>query len=170
MRIARVATTDGPRPVVQDGQYWREVLDPFADEPVYTGRHHPVDGARLLAPVEPLVVVGLTHQGPRADRPTHPQAFTKSARTVTGPGEAITVDDDLGQVQVETELAVVIRRSCRRLTVDNALDAVLGYTIANDVTPADQMPLDKTMTQAKNGDGFTPSGRGSTPISTRDRR
>jgi len=158
MRIARVDTSEGPRPVVQDGQLWREVLDPFADDLSYTGREHPVDRARLLAPVRPTVVVGLTHSGSRDDRPAQPQAFTKSARTVTGPGGTIAVDDDLGQVNIETELAVVIRRSCRRLTVDTALDAVLGYTIANDVTLADQMPLDRTMTQAKNGDGFTPLG------------
>ena len=61
---------------------------------------------------------------------------------MTGPGGVITVDGDLGQVNIETELAVVIGRSCRRLTTGTALDAVLGYTIANDVTLADQMPLD----------------------------
>jgi 2-keto-4-pentenoate hydratase/2-oxohepta-3-ene-1,7-dioic acid hydratase in catechol pathway len=158
MRIARIATEDGPRPVVQDGHYWREVLDPFADNPAYTGRHHPVDATRLLAPVQPTVVVGLTHSGSRDDRAPHPQAFTKSARTVTGPGGVVAVDDDLGQVNIETELAIVIRRSCRRVTVDTALENVLGYTIANDVTLADQMLLDRTMTQAKNGDGFTPLG------------
>jgi 2-keto-4-pentenoate hydratase/2-oxohepta-3-ene-1,7-dioic acid hydratase in catechol pathway len=158
MRLARIAGDDGPRPVVQDGRYWREVVDPFADDLAYTGRDYPLDDVRLLAPVQPVVVVGLTHSGSRDDRPPQPQAFTKSARTVTGPGGAITVDDDLGQVNIETELAIVIRRSCRRLTVDTALDAVLGYTIANDVTLADQMPLDRTMTQAKNGDGFTPLG------------
>ncbi len=158
MRIARIAGDEGPRPVVQHGRYWREVVDPFAADLTYTGLDHSVDGARLLAPVEPAVVVGLTHSGSRDGRPPQPQAFTKSARTVTGPGGAVTVDEDLGQVNIETELAIVIRRSCRRLTLDTALDAVLGYTIANDVTLADQMPLDRTMTQAKNGDGFTPLG------------
>lgn len=159
MRIARIATDGGqPRPVVQDGPVWREVQDPYAATLTYTGHDHPVDGTRLLAPIQPTVVVGLTHPGPRHHRPPQPQAFTKSARTVTGPDGPITADDDLGQLQVETELAVVIRRSCRSLTAADALDAVLGYTIANDVTLSDQMPLDRTMTQAKNGDGFTPLG------------
>src|SRR4051812_7712 len=123
MRLARIAGADGPRPVVQAGRYWREVVDPFADDLAYTGRDYPVDDVRLLAPVQPVVVVGLTHSGSRDDRASQPQAFTKSARTVTGPGGAVTVDDDLGQVNIETELAIVIRRSSRRLTADTALDA-----------------------------------------------
>jgi hypothetical protein len=102
MRIARIAGDEGPRPVVQHGRYWREVVDPFAADLTYTGLDHPVDGARLLAPVEPAVVVGLTHSGSRDGRPPQPQAFTKSARTVTGPGGAVTVDEDLGQVNGAT--------------------------------------------------------------------
>src|SRR6478752_2624729 len=117
MRIARIATDGGrPRPVVQDGPVWREVQDPYAATLNYTGHDHPVDGTRLLAPVQPTVVVGLTHPDPRHDRPPPPQAFTKSTRTVTGPDGTITADDDLGQLQAETELPVVIRRSCRSLT------------------------------------------------------
>ena len=30
MRIARIATDHGPRPVVQHGQLWREITDPLA--------------------------------------------------------------------------------------------------------------------------------------------
>ena len=33
MRIARIATDQGPRPVIQQGDRWAEVIDPFADDP-----------------------------------------------------------------------------------------------------------------------------------------
>jgi 2-keto-4-pentenoate hydratase/2-oxohepta-3-ene-1,7-dioic acid hydratase in catechol pathway len=68
------------------------------------------------------------------------------------------VDEGLGQVNIEGELAVVIRRYSRHLTAEQVPDAILGYTIGNDVTAVDQIPFDEKMTQSKNGDGFTPIG------------
>ena len=102
MRIARIATDHGPRPVVQHGNRWREVADPFAAELAYTGTDHPVGGVRLLAPVQPTVVVGMAHNGSPAERTRPPQAFLKSAPTVTGPDTPVVLNDHLGQLHVET--------------------------------------------------------------------
>jgi len=158
MRIARIATKNGPRSVVQRGDRWREIADPFADEPQFAGIEHHIHTVELLAPVQPTVVIGMAHNGSHADRRLPPQAFMKSARTVIGDGEPIQLDDHVGQVNVETELAVVIRKTCRNLTAAEVPAAILGYTIGNDVTAVEQVPLDDKMTQAKNGDGFTPIG------------
>lgn len=158
MRLARIATDRGPRPVLADGDHWLEIDDPFAAVPAPTGVRHPMAGASLLAPVRPLVVLGMAHNGAPGDRDLPRQAFLKSPRTVIGPGESITVDRELGQVKVECELAVVIRRPCRHLTADEVPSAILGYTAGNDVTAVDQIPLDEKMTQSKHGDGFTPLG------------
>jgi len=103
-------------------------------------------------------VVGMAHNGSPAERTRPPQAFLKSARTVTDPDTPVVLNDHLGQVHVETELAVVIRRTSRDLTAADITAAILGYTIGNDITAVDQIPLDEMMTQAKNGDGFTPIG------------
>lgn len=158
MRIARIATDHGPVPVVQQGLEWAEVADPFADNPVLTGPRYPVGSARLLAPVQPLVVLGMAHNGAHGDRDLPRQAFVKSPRTVIGPGDPIIVDDGLGQVNIEGELAVVIRRTSRHLSAEQVPDAILGYTIGNDVTAVEQIALDEKLTQAKHGDGFTPLG------------
>ncbi len=158
MRLARLATASGPRSVVADGDHWVQIADPFAAVPVPTGVRHPIAGASLLAPVRPLVVVGMAHNGAPGDRELPRQAFVKSPRTVIGPEQSIVVDDELGQVNVECELAVVIRRTCRHLTADEVPSAILGFTVGNDVTAVDQIPLDEKMTQSKHGDGFTPLG------------
>jgi len=158
MRLARLATPAGARPVIADGDQWLEITDPFVPVPVPTGVRHPMAGATLLAPVRPLVVLGMAHNGAPGDRELPRQAFVKSPRTVIGPGENIVVDDDLGQVNVECELALVIRRTCRHLTADEVPSAILGYTVGNDVTAVDQIALDEKMTQSKHGDGFTPLG------------
>ena len=146
MRIARIASPTGPHHVVHHIDRWLEIADPFAAEPRLTGNEYPVGTVRLLAPVQPLVVLGMAHNGP-GDRQLPRQAFLKSPRTVVGPDDDILVDERLGQVNVEGELAVVIRHHRRNLTPDEVPGAILGYTIGNDVTAVDQVALDEKMTQ-----------------------
>ena len=61
-------------------------------------------------------------------------------------------------MQYEGELVAVIGRKCRHLTRDNALSAVLGYTIGNDVSERTWQKSDRTLWRAKNTDTFKPMG------------
>jgi 2-keto-4-pentenoate hydratase/2-oxohepta-3-ene-1,7-dioic acid hydratase in catechol pathway len=158
MRIARITTPSGPRHVVDRGGVWCAVADPFAGTLVETGETWDAGHAQLLAPVEPRVVVGMSHNGSAADRALPPQAFLKSARTVVGPHDPIRLDAGVGLVNAETELAVVIGRTVRHLAPDDVPGAILGCTVANDVTAVDQVALDHQLVQSKNGSGFTPLG------------
>lgn len=158
MRLARIATPDGPRDVVERDGAWREIRSMFDRTPFETGESHPLDGVTLLSPVEPRVVLGMLHNTGAADRELPPQAFQKTARTVVGPGDPILIDPRRGVVKGEGELALVVRKEARDVDLDRAADFILGWTIGNDVTAVDQLPFDDKMTQAKNGDGFTPLG------------
>ena len=155
-RLARIATPAGPRAVVWRDQRWWGIRDLFADEVHLTGQTFEAD-APLLAPCQPRVILGMAHNGP-GDRRFAPQAFLKSARTAVGPQNAIVLDARTGAVNVEGELAVVLRRTARCLRPDEVPGAILGYTIGNDVTAIGQVAFDEKMTQVKNGDGFTPLG------------
>ena len=59
---------------------------------------------------------------------------------------------------VQGELVAVIGRKCKHLTRDNALSAVLGYTIGNDVSERTWQKSDRTLWRAKNTDTFKPMG------------
>ncbi|MCU1418855.1 MAG: hypothetical protein JWR57_24 [Mycetocola sp.] len=163
MRVARITTPAGPRFAVAslgiDGvEEWAVVDDPFADVIVYTGETVAVDGTPLLAPVEPKVLIGIGHNKTNNDHTLPMQAWHKSVRTVAAPGEAVPIRPDIGTVNVEGELAVVIGKRAHRLTPDNALDAVFGYTIANDLTNVDQGKVDEKLFQVKSGLRYTPLG------------
>ena len=155
-RLARIATPAGPRTVVWREDRWCGIRSLFAPEVQLTGDTFAAD-APLLAPCEPRVILGMAHNGP-GDRRMPPQAFLKSARTAVGPRAAIVLDARTGAVNVEGELAVVLRRTARCLRPDQVPGAILGYTIGNDVTAIGQVAFDEKMTQVKNGDGFTPLG------------
>ncbi|HEX4400041.1 MAG TPA: fumarylacetoacetate hydrolase family protein [Galbitalea sp.] len=158
MRLARLVTSLGARYAVDDGDRWRFVRSPFHAVPDYASGGVEYADARFLAPTEPRVVLGMAHNGSEQDRAIEPQAFHKSARTVANPGAAVEVNRVGKTLMAEAELAIVIGRDAHNLRVDNALDAVLGYVPANDVTAVDEIPLDSFWTQAKNGRNFTPVG------------
>ena len=105
----------------------------------------------------PGLVVGIGHNAdPETKLPI--QAWLKSVRTVAADGDEIVLAPDAGTVVVEGELAVVIGRTATRLTVENALEHVLGYTIVNDVTSGDRNAIDNKNFESKAGINYTPLG------------
>ncbi|RNE63763.1 fumarylacetoacetate hydrolase family protein [Cryobacterium tepidiphilum] len=158
MRLARIQSDAGPVPVAQRDDRWEVVRDLFAAELEFTGESFPVGQVTFLPPVEPRVVLGMAHNSGRADRALPPQAFFKSPHTVVGDGDAVILDDGVGPVSIEGELALVIGRRSRHLAPGETSAFVLGYTVGNDVTAVGQIPLDDRLVQAKSGEGFTPLG------------
>ncbi|MGA1540626.1 MAG: fumarylacetoacetate hydrolase family protein [Chthoniobacterales bacterium] len=101
--------------------------------------------AKLLAPVAPAAIlcIGLNYrkhaeEGNQAI-PDYPVLFMKSPGAVQNPGDPIRLPQSLksGEVDYECELAVVIGKTARNVKRENALDYVLGYTCANDVSARD---------------------------------
>ena len=101
--------------------------------------------ARLLAPVEPrqLLCIGLNYrrhaEETHAKIPEYPILFMKGVNAVQDPGGPIVLPRHLPSTEVdyECELAVVIGRTCKNVTRQRALEYVLGYTCANDVSARD---------------------------------
>jgi 2-keto-4-pentenoate hydratase/2-oxohepta-3-ene-1,7-dioic acid hydratase in catechol pathway len=66
--------------------------------------------------------------------PNHPAFFLKPASCLVGHLEPIRIHDYYGSTHPEPELAVIIGRRAREIPAKDALEAVFGYTIFNDVT------------------------------------
>lgn len=67
--------------------------------------------------------------------PEHPTLFMKSTGSITGPFSDIVVPKVCGdEVDYEGELAIVIGHECRDVSPERAMDYVLGFTVANDVS------------------------------------
>jgi len=70
--------------------------------------------------------------------PEHLMVFTKNPASVVGDGDAIRIPAicrmNGPQVDWEGELAVIIGHDCKDVPVDQALEAVSGYAVANDVS------------------------------------
>ncbi|WP_434642351.1 fumarylacetoacetate hydrolase family protein [Thermoanaerobacterium thermosaccharolyticum] len=123
-----------------------------------------IDDVKLLAPCEitKAVCVGLNygdHIEEMGDkRPDEPTLFIKPATAVIGPDDYIVKPKMSERVDYEGELAVVIKKTAKDVSEGDALNYVLGYTIANDVTARDLQSKDGQWTRAKSFDTFLPIG------------
>jgi len=119
---------------------------------------------KLLAPLTPSKIIGVgcnyvdhaREQG--AEIPEYPILFMKPVSALIGPLAEILLPPQSRQVEHEAELAVVIGRQGRWISVANAEKYIFGYTIANDVTARDLQSRDGQWTRAKGFDTFCPLG------------
>jgi 2,4-didehydro-3-deoxy-L-rhamnonate hydrolase len=77
---------------------------------------------------------------------------------VIGDGDAIVIPPGVDQVDYEAELAAVIGARVKRVSVENALEAVEGYTCLNDVSARVIQFADGQWTRGKSIDTFCPIG------------
>jgi 2-keto-4-pentenoate hydratase/2-oxohepta-3-ene-1,7-dioic acid hydratase in catechol pathway len=95
---------------------------------------------------------------PPAEDVPPPILFLKPASSLIGHGDAIIYPKDATRVEYEGELAVAIARDTRRVTPEEAREAVWGWTCANDVTERDLQNQDKQWWRAKGMDTFAVAG------------
>ena len=120
--------------------------------------------AELRAPVAPskIVCVGRNYAAHAKelgnDVPTEPLLFLKPPSAIIGPGETVVLRAESDKVEHESELAVVIGKRATRVSREEALSYVLGYTCANDVTARDLQKKDGQWSRAKGFDTFCPVG------------
>lgn len=121
-------------------------------------------GSRLLAPIVPskIVAIGLNYKDHAAEQkkplPAEPMIFIKPSTAVIGPGDPIRLPGGVGRVDYESEVAVVIGRTAARVPRERALEHVLGYTCANDVTARDLQNRGYQYSHVKGYDTFAPIG------------
>jgi 2-keto-4-pentenoate hydratase/2-oxohepta-3-ene-1,7-dioic acid hydratase in catechol pathway len=123
--------------------------------------------AVLLAPVVPgkIICLGYNYRGhtpdgvdPRASDPEFPDVFVKTPNTLGGPSDAVTVPRAAEDVDYEGEIAIVIGRRAKEVTVEAALGHVAGYTILNDVSDRAWQRRQSQWALGKCFDGFAPLG------------
>lgn len=168
MRLGRIASPDGVAFVSIEGggnqQTAKEIAEHPFGTPTFTGRSWPLADVRLLAPIlaSKVIAVGKNYAAHAAEMggeaPESPVIFIKPNTSIVGPGAPIVLPSTSTEVHYEGELAVVIGRPCKDVPAAKALDVVLGYTVANDVSARDHQRQDGQWTRAKGHDTFCPLG------------
>jgi 2-keto-4-pentenoate hydratase/2-oxohepta-3-ene-1,7-dioic acid hydratase in catechol pathway len=109
-----------------------------------------------------IICVGLNYRDHAEEQgvqlPERPLLFAKWPNTLIGDGDPIQIPAITQQVDYEAELGVVIGRTARAASLDDALDVVGGYVVANDVSARDLQFADGQWVRGKSLDTFLPVG------------
>jgi acylpyruvate hydrolase len=165
-RLAGLVEDDVVRPLRGVDELGRATPSEVLADPPLTDERMPLADVTLL-PVVPrpgkIVCVGLNYRAHAAeggydDLPDYPTLFTKFAETLIAAGDPILLPPESTAVDFEAELAFVVGRPVRRATGASALDAVAGYTLANDVTMRDYQYRTPQWLPGKSWAASTPLG------------
>ena len=110
-----------------------------------------------------FIAVGLNYADHAAEAgmpiPKEPILFTKAPSSICGPNDNTIVPKGSTRLDYEVELAIVIGRTALNLTKENAMSAVAGYCINNDVSERDfQINHEPTWIKGKGCPTFGPLG------------
>jgi 2-keto-4-pentenoate hydratase/2-oxohepta-3-ene-1,7-dioic acid hydratase in catechol pathway len=126
-----------------------------------------VEAASLawLAPViapEKIICIGLNYRDHAAESgmkiPTEPVFFNKFNNALTGAGGPVVIPSNSTQVDYEAELAVILRSRVKRVSPEDAMGCVAGYTILHDVSARDWQFRTGQWISGKTFDTFAPCG------------
>lgn len=128
----------------------------------------PLAAVRLHAPVpapEKYLAIGMNYSDHGAeakqlglDVPQYQLWFNKQVSCITGPFDDVVSPKVSEKMDYEAELAVVIGKTCRYVTPEDAPAVVGGYMVANDVSARDWQLRTGTMTLGKSFDTHGPIG------------
>jgi acylpyruvate hydrolase len=176
MRLVTVRTQEGTSAARIDDD--EVVILPFADvgtllgsgegwpdQAAADGPRQPLSGADL-APVVPrpfkVICVGLNYllhiREGGGEVPSHPTLFAKYADALTGPYDQIVLPAASPKVDWEAELVVVVGRTVRNASEDEAASAIAGFSIGNDVSMRDWQRRTTQWLQGKTWEACSPVG------------
>ena len=180
MRLATVRTADGTRAARLEGD--RLLLFKVSDVGTLLASTDPESRMDAIADLEstgqivvaeasfaPLVphpekifCVGLNYRGHILEMsralPGYPTLFAKFASSLIGAHDDLVLPSVSNAVDWEVELGVVIGRRIRRATIEEARDAIAGFTVVNDVSMRDWQRRTTQFLQGKTFDASTPVG------------
>lgn len=129
----------------------------------------PLSAVTILAPITrppKIICLGLnyldhieesiTEHG--AKIPDEPIIFLKPSTAIIGPGESIIKPNFVKNLDYEAELAIIMGRRAKNVSVSEAENYIFGYTILNDVSARDIQFKDIQWTRGKSFDTFAPIG------------
>ncbi len=164
MKYVRVQIGDTQRWGVLEGETVLTLDHAPYEDGKQDGASVSLSDCKLLAPCQPskIVLVGKNYYDHAVEMnegiPEHPILFMKGPNALNHPEGALHAPDFVQRLDYEGELAIVIGKRAKNLTVENARDYILGFTCLNDVTARDVQKGDGQWTRGKAMDGFAPIG------------
>jgi 2-keto-4-pentenoate hydratase/2-oxohepta-3-ene-1,7-dioic acid hydratase in catechol pathway len=144
-----------------EGDVVKELAGDIFDGATLTGREFPTHQTRFLVPCEPskVIAIGLNYASHRvhvessegvimnaAGRPVpsdYPGVFAKFPTCLIPDGQDIVFPDDATNVHFEGEMALIIGKKAKKVSVEEAPGYVFGVSICNDLVDREWLLVDR---------------------------
>jgi 2-keto-4-pentenoate hydratase/2-oxohepta-3-ene-1,7-dioic acid hydratase in catechol pathway len=136
---------------------------------VYTGEQYNAESVKLCAPIQPkrdVLCLGVNYRE-HIEETTHVEDFQHQQATVyfskrvhhaSGSGDMIPNYPFVDSLDYEAELGVILSKTVKDCTPEEAVAAIFGYTVINDVSARNLQFAHKQWLRGKSLDGYTPMG------------
>ena len=148
---------------ILEGDQVRQLSGDLFGEWEKTETTHALADVTILVPSKnPSKVLALagnykSHIGSSEPNP-YPEPFIKLPSSLLAPGGEVVQPPDTDPVHYEAEVVIVIGKRARNVSVEAALDYVLGITCGNDISARTWQRNDVQWWRAKAADTFSPTG------------
>jgi 2-keto-4-pentenoate hydratase/2-oxohepta-3-ene-1,7-dioic acid hydratase in catechol pathway len=150
----------GARRLIEEGR-----LGELAEGAGQASKVEPASVMRLLPPVpdpDKIVCIGLNYRSHAEEQgvepPAQPTFFAKFRNALAPAGATVPLPAASEKVDYEAEVAFVIGRRCKDVDPGEALDAVAGYMLLNDLSARDLQFATPQWMPGKVFDGSAPCG------------
>ncbi|MDP4105837.1 MAG: fumarylacetoacetate hydrolase family protein [Bacillota bacterium] len=154
--------------IIQEGQDGLKKLNDFISRVLqHEGKDFiiPEDSltyAPAITNPEKIICVGLNYidhaKESKMEIPKSPVLFSKFNSALAGHLETIEIPADAKHIDYEAEMVIIIGKTAKNVTVEDALDYVFGYSVGNDVSARDLQFRSGQWLLGKTPDGFAPVG------------
>lgn len=116
----------------------------------------------LIPNLKSIICIGLNYADHIAETSlaTHefPEIFMKTSNALASHHDTITIEDESFHYDYEGELVIIIGKSGKNISPENAKNHILGYTIGNDVSARNLQFRGSQWILGKSLDNFAPIG------------
>src|SRR3954452_5945550 len=155
----------GERPMGLRRLIEEDRLDELAERTKLAADAEPASVMRLVPPVpdpDKIICIGLNYRSHAAeagiDPPEQPTFFAKFRNALAPPDATVALPAASEKVDYEAEVAFVVGRRCKDVDASDALDAIAGYMLLNDLSARDLQFATPQWMPGKVFDGSAPSG------------
>ncbi len=152
--------------IINDDKTFKKISPSyFVDNYYVSKRNYKLNNnIKFLTPTKPtkIICLGLNYKDHAKELkmkiPKEPIIFIKPSSSIIAHKENIIYPNFVKQLDYEGEVAVVIKKQAKNISIKEAKNYILGYTCFNDVTARDLQKKDIQWTRAKSFDTFAPIG------------
>ena len=112
----------------------------------------------FLVPFKPNKIIGIGKNYPHQESASEISFFLMAHNALLGHKVPLILSHRIGALIPEGEVAVILSKTVKNVTVNDAESAILGYTITNDFSARESSPSNLPAAAKKSSDGLLPMG------------